>query len=90
MTVTKEEKEDLMKGYARHEKDTGSPEVQIALLTQRILELTDHLRIHKHDEACRRGLLMLVGRRRRLMKYLSKKNYRRYIALTDELGIRRR
>ena len=90
MTIKKEEKADLMKGYARHEKDTGSPEVQIALLTQRILELTDHLRIHKHDEHCRRGLLKLVGRRRRLLKYLSKKNYRRYIALTDELSIRRR
>ena len=90
MTITKEKKSDLMKGYARHVKDTGSPEVQIALLTQRILHLTDHLRSHKHDEACRRGLLKLVGQRRRLLKYLSKKNYRRYIALTDELEIRRR
>jgi len=90
MTITKAEKSDLMKGYARHGKDTGSPEVQIALLTQRILHLTDHLRTHKHDEHCRRGLLKLVGQRRRLLKYLSKKNYRRYIALTDELNIRRR
>jgi len=90
MTMDKETKQDLMSEYARHEGDTGSPEVQIALLSHRITHLTDHLRIHKHDESSRRGLLKLVGRRRRLLTYVRRHDYQRYLALTDQLGIRRK
>ncbi|HIE56981.1 MAG TPA: 30S ribosomal protein S15 [Anaerolineales bacterium] len=90
MTMDKETKQDLMSEYARHEGDTGSPEVQIALLSHRINHLTDHLRIHKHDESSRRGLLKLVGRRRRLLTYVRRHDYQRYLALTDQLGIRRK
>ncbi|MBC8332058.1 MAG: 30S ribosomal protein S15 [Anaerolineae bacterium] len=89
MVTEKENKTDLIQKYSRHEKDTGSPEVQIALLTDRILYLTDHLREHKHDESSRRGLLKLVGRRRRLLRYLRSKDYNRFVALTKELGIRK-
>ena len=88
MTLTQEEKEKLIKEYARHEDDTGSPEVQIAILTSRIQYLTDHLRTHKHDESSRRGLLKMVGRRRRLLKYLRRNDYRRFVALRDKLGLR--
>ena len=90
MTLTKESKQDLMKSYARHEGDTGSPEVQIAILSERIKYLTDHLRVHKHDESSRRGLLKLVGRRRRLLAYVRRHDYQRYLALTEQLGIRRK
>lgn len=90
MTITKEEKTETINEFARHETDTGSPEVQIALLSKRITQLTDHLRAHKHDESSRRGLLKLVGRRRRLLAYMRKENFRRYMALTDRLKIRRR
>jgi small subunit ribosomal protein S15 len=90
MTITKEEKTETINEFARHETDTGSPEVQIALLSKRITQLTDHLRAHKHDESSRRGLLKLVGRRRRLLAYMRKENFRRYMALTDRLNIRRR
>ena len=90
MSITKEAKTKVIEEYHRHEKDTGSPEVQIAILTKRIFALTDHLRINKHDESCRRGLLKLVGRRRRLLVYLRRENYERYIALTDELSLRRK
>ena len=90
MTMDKETKQALMSEYARHEGDTGSPEVQIALLSHRINHLTDHLRIHKHDESSRRGLLKLVGRRRRLLTYVRRHDYQRYLALTDQLGIRRK
>jgi len=90
MTITKEEKTETINEFARHETDTGSPEVQIALLSKRITQLTDHLRTHKHDESSRRGLLKLVGRRRRLLAYMRKENFRRYMALTDRLKIRRR
>jgi small subunit ribosomal protein S15 len=79
-----------MENFARHEGDTGSPEVQIALLSNRITQLTDHLRTHKHDESSRRGLLMLVGQRRRLLAYIRRNEYQRYIALTDRLNIRRK
>ena len=88
--MKKEEKTNVMGEYARHEKDTGSPEVQIAILTKRIEELTDHLRTHKHDESSRRGLLKLVGRRRRLLAYVRRKDFQRYMALTERLNIRRR
>ena len=90
MTLTKLAKDEIIQDYKTHDSDTGSPEVQIALLTHRITQLTDHLRSHKHDESSRRGLLKLVGRRRRLLAYLRKKNYRQFIAVTDKLGIRRK
>jgi small subunit ribosomal protein S15 len=90
MTITKEAKQELMEEFARHDGDTGSPEVQIAILTTRITQLTDHLRTHKHDESSRRGLLKLVGRRRRLLAYVRRNDYQRYMALTDRLGIRRK
>lgn len=90
MTLDKELKQKLMQEYSRHETDTGSPEVQIALLTTRINQLTEHLKAHKHDESSRRGLLKLVGRRRRLLAYLRRSDYNRYTALTDRLNIRRK
>ena len=90
MPLAKETKTELIKNFQRDEKDTGSPEVQIALLTNRITQLTDHLRTHKHDESSRRGLLKLVGRRRKLLAYLHKKDYQGYIKITDELKIRRK
>ena len=88
--MEKEAKTAVIKEYQRDEKDTGSPEVQIALLTKRINQLTDHLRTHKHDESSRRGLLKLVGRRRKLLAYLHKKDYTSYIQITDKLNIRRK
>ncbi len=90
MSISKEAKAQVMADYRRDENDTGSPEVQIAVLTTRINNLTDHLRANKHDESCRRGLLKLVGRRRRLLAYLRRKDYARYISLTDELKLRRK
>lgn len=90
MPLTTEKKTKVIKGFNRHDSDTGSPEVQIALLTNRILQLTEHLREHKHDESSRRGLLKMVGRRRKLLAYLRKKNYQRFISITDELKIRRK
>ncbi|MDD5467410.1 MAG: 30S ribosomal protein S15 [Anaerolineales bacterium] len=90
MLAEKEQKSKIMQDYARHTNDTGSPEVQVALLTTRIVQLTDHLRAHKHDESSRRGLLKLVGRRRRLLAYLRRNDYNRYVALTDKLSIRRK
>lgn len=90
MTLDKEMKSKLMQEFSRHENDTGSPEVQIALLTTRINQLTEHLKAHKHDESSRRGLLKLVGRRRRLLAYLRRNDFDRYIALTDRLNIRRK
>jgi small subunit ribosomal protein S15 len=90
MALTKEAKGKLIEEFARHEGDTGSPEVQIALLTTRINQLTDHLRANTHDESSRRGLLMLVGQRRRLLAYIRRKDFPRYMALTDRLSIRRK
>lgn len=90
MTLDKEAKSKLMTEFARHEGDTGSPEVQIALLSNRINQLTDHLRINKHDESSRRGLLKLVGQRRRLLSYVRRNDFQRYMALTDRLSIRRK
>lgn len=90
MRMDKDTKTKLIEEFSRHDSDTGSPEVQIALLSSRIKQLTDHLRIHKHDESTRRGLLKLVGQRRRLLNYLRRKDYERYIALTDSLKIRRK
>jgi small subunit ribosomal protein S15 len=89
VTLTKEAKNELITKYATHDGDTGSPEVQVALLTARINELTEHLREHKKDHHSRRGLLMLVGQRRRLLNYLSRRNVDRYRQLVQELGLRR-
>ena len=82
-------KKEIIAGHATSEGDTGSPEVQVALLTKRISDLTEHLKVHKHDHHSRRGLLLLVGRRRRLLKYLAKKDINRYRAIRERLGIRR-
>jgi small subunit ribosomal protein S15 len=90
MSITKENKRKVIEEFARHKDDTGSPEVQIAILTNRINQLTDHLRVNKHDESSRRGLLKLVGRRRRLLAYVRKDDFARYMALTDRLNIRRK
>src|SRR4030043_1025533 len=88
--MDKETKVKTMEIFARHEGDTGSPEVQVALLSNRITELTQHLREHKHDESSRRGLLKMVGHRRRLLAYIRRNDYQRYMALTDRLNIRRK
>jgi small subunit ribosomal protein S15 len=89
MTLTVEEKREVVQQFGKSETDTGSPEVQIALLTRRINHLTEHLREHKHDHHSRRGLLMLVGQRRRLLNYLQGKDLDRYRSLIQELGLRR-
>ena len=82
-------KTEIIGQHATSEGDTGSPEVQVALLTRRISDLTKHLKVHKHDHHSRRGLLLLVGRRRRLLKYLAKTDISRYRALIERLGLRR-
>ncbi|HEY2488958.1 MAG TPA: 30S ribosomal protein S15 [Streptosporangiaceae bacterium] len=82
-------KAEIIGQHATGEGDTGSPEVQVALLTRRISDLTEHLKVHKHDHHSRRGLLLLVGRRRRLLKYLAKTDITRYRALIERLGLRR-
>ena len=86
--MRKEEKTKIIQDYAIHEGDTGSPEVQIAILTNRINELTEHLREHKKDNHSRRGLLIMVGKRRNLLDYLQKKDINRYRAIIAKLGIR--
>jgi small subunit ribosomal protein S15 len=90
MSLTKENKEKLIETFRSHEKDTGSPEVQIAILTTRINQLTEHLRAHKHDESSRRGLLSMVGQRRRLLAYLKSKEYNRYVAISERLNLRQK
>ncbi len=87
--MLKAEKDAIIKEYAKHEGDTGSPEVQIALLTKRINDLTDHLRIHKKDHHSRRGLLKMVGQRRSLLNYLTKTDIERYRSIIARLGIRK-
>ena len=89
MPLSKDEKQKIITEYAIHEGDTGSPEVQVALLSARIDELTEHFKTHKHDHHSRRGLLLLVGRRRGLMKYLEEIDVERYRTLRDRLGLRR-
>lgn len=89
MPLASEKKQQIMTEYATVENDTGSPEVQVAMLTRRIADLTEHLRMHKHDHHSRRGLLLLVGRRRRLLKYLAKTDIARYRSLIERLGLRR-
>ena len=90
MPLDKEVKTELISKFHRHEGDTGSPEVQIAILSKRIAYLTDHLRTHTHDESSRRGLLKLVGHRRRLLAYVRRSEYERYLKLTEELNIRKK
>ena len=89
MTLTQEDKREVVERFGKDANDTGATEVQIALLTRRINDLTEHLRAHKHDHHSRRGLLMLVGRRRRFLNYLQKKDLERYRSLIRELGLRR-
>ena len=87
--MTKEEKQQIIATYATHEGDTGSPEVQIAVLTTRINELNEHLKVHKNDHHSRRGLLQMVGKRRNLLNYLQKKDIERYRAIVEKLGLRK-
>ena len=89
MPLAQDVKQQIMTEYATVERDTGSPEVQVAVLTRRISDLTEHLKVHKHDHHSRRGLLLLVGRRRRLLQYLSRTDIERYRALIGKLGLRR-
>ncbi|HBY92660.1 MAG: 30S ribosomal protein S15 [Ardenticatenaceae bacterium] len=89
MALSKTRKAEIVSQFGRGADDTGSPEVQIALLTERINELTEHLKIHKHDHASRRGLLKLVGQRRRHLNYLTKKDLNRYKEIVERLGLRK-
>jgi small subunit ribosomal protein S15 len=89
MSITQERKQELISSYATATGDTGSPEVQVAVLTERITNLTEHLKAHKKDFASRRGLLMMVGQRRRLLDYLRRKEQGRYQTLIERLGLRR-
>jgi small subunit ribosomal protein S15 len=89
VTLTKEQKTDVINGVRTHAKDTGSPEVQIAILSERINYLTEHFKAHAKDHHSRRGLMMLVGHRRRLLDYLKGKDLKRYRGLIDKLGIRK-
>ena len=89
MALDSAQKTEIMSKYATGEADTGSPEVQVAMLTKRIADLTEHLKKHKHDHHSRRGLLLLVGRRRRLLNYLQRTDIARYRSLIERLGLRR-
>ena len=87
--MTKERKQEIISTYRRDEKDTGSSEVQIALLTERINELTEHLKVHTHDNHSRRGLLKMVGKRKNLLNYLAKTDVERYRSIVEKLGLRK-
>jgi len=89
VALTAEKKQSLIDEYKTHENDTGSPEVQIAILTERINSLTEHLRIHKKDHHSRRGLLKMVGQRRALLNYLQKRDFERYRSIIQKLGLRK-
>ncbi len=89
MALTNLQKTEVLNQHRRHEQDTGSAEVQIALLTQRILQLTEHLKLHKKDHSSRRGLLKMVGKRSSLLKYLARENRDRYLATIGKLGLRK-
>jgi small subunit ribosomal protein S15 len=89
LVLTTKDKKELIEQFKLHENDTGSPEVQVGLLTHRISYLTDHLKVHKKDHHSRRGLLVLVGRRRRLLNYVKNKDVKRYRAIIETLGLRR-
>jgi len=88
MSLTKEEKSKIIEEFQVHDTDTGSAEVQIAMMTRRIQQLTEHLKIHKHDESSRRGLLKLVGQRRRYLAYLGRKNHQSYQDIVKKLNLR--
>jgi len=89
VALTTEQKKAVLGEYGLHPTDTGSPEAQVAMLTKRIVDLTEHLKMQKHDHHSRRGLLLLVGRRRRLLKYIAKVDVTRYRSLIERLGLRR-
>lgn len=89
MAITREQTGEIIAGAQRHETDSGSAEVQISLLTKRIADLTEHVKVHAKDHSSRRGLLMLVGQRRRLLRYLKQTDYSRHAALTAKLGLRK-
>ncbi|GAB6932215.1 30S ribosomal protein S15 [Calditerricola satsumensis] len=89
MALTQERKQEIINEFKLHEADTGSPEVQVAILTEKINNLTEHLKVHKKDHHSRRGLLKMVGKRRRLLNYLREKDYARYRKLIEKLGLRR-
>jgi small subunit ribosomal protein S15 len=89
MALAKELKTELIETHRTHGTDTGSPEVQVALLSKRISQLTSHIQVHRHDHASRRGLLMIIGQRRRLLNYLTRKNTDRYRSLIGKLGLRK-
>ena len=89
MALSTEQKKSILGDYGVHESDTGSPEAQVALLTKRISDLTEHLKVHKHAHPSRRGLLLMVGRRRRLLNYLAQVDIERYRSLIQRLGLRR-
>ncbi|OUM96933.1 MAG: 30S ribosomal protein S15 [Thermobacillus sp. ZCTH02-B1] len=88
MAITQQRKQEVIEAFRTHPTDTGSPEVQIAILTESIANLTEHLRVHKKDHHSRRGLLKMVGQRRKLLAYLKKKDINRYSALIEKLGLR--
>ena len=89
MALTADEKTQIINEYATHEGDTGSPEVQVALLSKRIADLTEHLKVHKHDHHSRRGMQLMIGDRRRLLDYLKRVDINRYRSLIERLGLRR-
>ncbi|WP_319445384.1 MULTISPECIES: 30S ribosomal protein S15 [unclassified Mycobacterium] len=89
MALTTEQKKEILGQYGLHDTDTGSPEAQVAMLSKRISDLTEHLKVHRHDHHSRRGLLLLVGRRKRLLKYIEKVDVERYRTLIGRLGLRR-
>ncbi|WP_291527014.1 30S ribosomal protein S15 [Bifidobacterium sp. UBA744] len=89
MALTNEEKQNIIAKFATHEGDTGSPEVQVALLSKRISDLTEHLKQHKHDHHSRRGMQLMIGDRRRMLDYLKREDINRYRALIEKLGLRR-
>ncbi len=88
MPLSKEKKTELIQGYGRHEKDTGSPEVQIAILTERINKLTEHMKKYKKDFHSRRGLIAMVNKRRRLLEYLKETDYQKYLEIADKLNLK--
>ncbi len=89
MVIAADHKTEIVKNYSRHEGDTGSPEVQIAIITDRVNHLNGHLQTHRHDHASRRGLVMMVGRRNRLLRFLARTNREAYLALIKRLGLRK-
>ncbi|MBD3296869.1 MAG: 30S ribosomal protein S15 [Candidatus Omnitrophica bacterium] len=89
MSIIKEKKKELIGNFKKHDADTGSPEVQVAILTERIANLTEHFKVHKKDHHSRRGLLLLINKRRKLLSYLKKTDNARYKALIEELGLRK-